>query len=270
MNVQLQPAALRAIYRRGEAAAPTATLAPGFLQANLAVLPACFADDFEAFLHANPMACPLLARGRRGDPILDELGAGIDVRCDLPRYRVFHNGVAVATMGDIAHLWRADLVAFAVGCSLSFEGDLMTGGVTLRCHAPGASCSAFDSSIPAVGKGPFGGNLVVTMRAVPAEQVDAAISISAAHPFAHGAPVHVGDPAEIGVDLSQPIDGIGLTDIRCGEVPVFWACGVTMERAIAAARPEIAITHAPAHMLITDLPARWAGPDNNIRKGERT
>lgn len=249
----MTPADWRARFRAGEIR-QTAALCPGFAQANLALIPEPWADAFEAFLRANPAACPLLARGEPGDPTLPGLGA-FDLRHDLPLYRLFTDGVAVERVPDIAAQWRDDLVAFAIGCSLTFEADLVAAGVSLRCHAPGASCSAFDTAIPNTPAGPFGGTLVVTMRAISEAQVPLAIAVTKAHPEAHGAPIHTGDPAAIGVDLSRPIDGLGLTDIRPGEVPVFWACGVTVERAIAAARLPFAITHAPGHMLITDLPA---------------
>lgn len=246
----------RMAARAGNLASPTGSMAPGVAQANLALVPAALADDFAAFLAANPAPFPLLARGRPGDPALPALGEGIDLRTDLPRYRVFRSGVPVADPVDIVAVWRDDLVPFAIGCSLSFEADLVARGVALRCHGPGLQCSAFDSVVPLVPVGPFGGQVVVSMRAVKEAQVELACSITKAHPDAHGAPLHVGDPAAIGVDLARPIDGIGLTDIQPGEVPVFWACGVSLERAIAHAAPDLAITHAPGHMLITDLPAR--------------
>lgn len=249
----MTPADWRARFRAGEVR-QTAALCPGHAQANMAFIPKAHADDFEAFLRANPAACPLLARGRPGDPTLPGLG-DFDLRHDLPLYRLFVDGAATERLPDIADQWRDDLVPFAIGCSLTFEADLVAAGVALRCHAPGVSCSAFDTSIPNTAAGPFGGTLVVTMRAIPAAQVPLAVAVTKAHPQAHGAPVHTGDPAAIGVDLSRPIDGLGLTDVLPGEVPVFWACGVTMERAIAAARLPFAITHAPGHMLITDRPA---------------
>jgi uncharacterized protein YcsI (UPF0317 family) len=247
--------ALRLEARAGRLTGPTGSLAPGLTQANLALIPAALAGDFAAFLRANPAAFPLLARGRAGEPTLPELGADIDLRTDLPRYRVFRHGVPAGDPVDISDLWRADLVPFAIGCSLSFEADLVAEGVALRCHGPGLQCSAFDSALPLVPVGPFGGRMVVTMRAVQAGQVARAAAITRAHPDAHGEPVHAGDPAAIGVDLSCPIDGIGLSDVRPGEVPVFWACGVSLERAIAQAAPDLAITHAPGHMLVTDRPA---------------
>lgn len=248
--------ALRLAARAGRLTGPTGAMAPGLVQANLAIVPQVLADPFEVFLRANPAAFPLLARGRAGDPSLPTLGAGIDVRRDLPRYRVFRDGLPVADPLDVTDLWRADLVPFAIGCSLTFEADMVAGGVALRCHAPGVTCSAFDTSLPMHPVAPFGGSLVVSMRAIRVEQVPLAEAITREHPMAHGAPVHTGEPRAIGVDLARPIDGIGLTDIQDGEVPVFWACGVSLERAIAHAAPDLAITHAPGHMLVTDLAAK--------------
>lgn len=255
------PRELRLAARSGVLNGPTGSMAPGFVQANLALIPLALADDFEAFLRANPAPFPLLARGQPGNPSLPRLGHDIDLRTDLPRYRVFRAGRAEATPTDITRLWRDDLVPFAIGCSLSFEADLVAGGVALRCHAPGKTCSAFDSDIPMTTTGPFGGNMVVTMRAVRSDQVDLAAALTRAHPDAHGAPVHTGDPAQIGVNLTKPVDGIGLTDILPGETPVFWACGVSLERAIAHAAPDFAITHAPGHMLVTDLLSTSTTPE---------
>lgn len=249
------PRALRHAARDGRLTSPTGSMAPRFMQANLALIPADLADSFHAFLSANPAPFPLLVRGRAGDPTLPDLGEDIDLRHDLPRYRVFRDGIASGDPTDIHDIWRDDLVPFAIGCSLSFEADLVAGGVALRCHGPGVTCSAFDSDVPLVPVGPFGGRMVVSMRAVPSGRVDIAYAITRAHPTAHGAPIHEGDPSAIGVDLARPIDGIGLTDLRPGETPVFWACGVSLERAIAHAAPDLAITHAPGHMLITDRPA---------------
>lgn len=248
----------RARFRAGETR-QTAALLPGHVQANIAILPAGFADDFEAFLRANPAACPILARGVAGDPTLPELGDAIDIRSDLPKYRVFRDGGPTEFVSDITDIWREDLVTFAIGCSLTFEADLVAAGVALRCYGPGVSCSAFDTAIANTPAGPFSGNLVVSMRAVRRDQLDRAVAVTAAHPDSHGAPVHAGDPAAIGVDLDKPIDGLGLSDVRPDEVPVFWACGVTMERAIASAGVPFAITHAPGHMLVTDRLAGSGG-----------
>lgn len=245
----------RLAARTGRSSGPTGSLAPGLTQANLALIPAALADDFETFLRVNPAPFPLLCRAGAGDAALPELGDDIDLRTDLPRYRVFRDGAPVAEPTDIRDLWRGDLVPFAIGCSLNFEAALIAHGVALRCHGPGRSCSAFDSTLPLAPAGPFGGRMVVSMRALRRDQVALAETVTRHRPAAHGAPVHVGDPAEIGVDPDRPIDGIGLTDIRPGEVAAFWACGVSLERAIAHGAPDLAITHAPGHMLITDRPA---------------
>ncbi|MCI5076900.1 DUF1445 domain-containing protein [Oricola sp.] len=246
----MTPAAWRAQFRAGDIR-QTSALCPGYVQANMAFVPEAVADDFETFLRRNSVACPLLSRGRRGDPALPDLG-DFDLRQDLPLYRLFEDGQPVDLQPDIVSVWRDDLVAFAIGCSLTFEADLVAAGVSLRCHAPGVSCSAFDTTIPNVAAGPFGGNLVVSMRSIPSSQVQLACDVTRAHPDSHGEPIHIGDPAAIGVDFAHPIDGLGLTDVEPGETPVFWACGVTMERAISSARLPFAITHAPGHMLITD------------------
>jgi len=248
----MNPSRLRMAYRRGENIAPTGALAPGHIQANLAIVPYQNADLFEAFLKANPRACPLLARGEVGEVGFPSLGRDIDVRTDLPLYRVLRHGVAQPGVPHIRDLWRDDLVAFAIGCSLSFESDLVAGGVALRSYGAGLMCSAFDSALPNTAVGPFAGNMVVSMRAVRAEHVSLAAELTRKHPDAHGAPIHVGDPAAIGVDLAAPIDGIGLTEVLPDETPMFWACGVTMERALRTAKLPLVITHAPAHMLITD------------------
>lgn len=251
----MTPKALRQAFRRGHRTTLTAGLAPHHMQANVAIVGKEHADAFEGFLRANPRACPLLARGEPGDPSLPSLGDDIDIRTDLPLYRVLRRGKPAGDLADIADLWCDDLVAFAIGCSLSFEADLVAGGVTLRCYGEHRSCSAFDTVLPNVQVGPFGGTMAVSMRAIRTDQVALATALTRDHPDAHGGPVHIGDPAEIGVDLDAPIDGIGMTDIGAGEVAMFWACGVTMERALRAAALPLALTHAPGHMLITDRAA---------------
>lgn len=255
------PSMIRRLARDKEFDRPTGSLAPGYTQANIVIVPAEVADAFEAYTRVNAQACPLVARGRPGDPALPTLGSDIDIRTDLPRYRVFRCGRPVAKPRDILDFWRDDLVTFALGCSLTFEADVVHAGVRLRSHAPGVTCSAFVSSIPTAPAGPFAGPLAVTMRAIRRDQVDLVRRITEAHPQAHGPPVHIGDPAAIGVDLDEPIDGIGLTDVREDEVAVFWACGVTPQLALERAKLLLAITHAPGHMLVTDVPAEALGWD---------
>lgn len=258
-NGETSPGELRRLARLGVMRDKTGSLAGGYQQANIAILPVRWADDFHAYVAANAAACPLLAIGMPGDPALPTLGSDIDIRLDLPRYRVIRDGEVSEDPYSVEDIWQDDLVTFALGCSLGFEALVVAAGAELRCHAPGQTCSAFVTTIPTVTVGPFGGPLVVTMRAVKREQADLVAAITAAHPETHGGPIHVGDPATIGVDLSRPIEGIGLTDIGDDEVAMFWPCGVTSQYALAQAALPLTITHFPGHMLVTD-----------IRTGERT
>lgn len=245
-------ASLRAEIRAGRHDRVTTGLAPGYLQANLVILPADWADEFAAFCAANPKACPLIGQGAPGDPALPELGADLDVRTDLPRYRVFRDGVEVAEETDITAHWRGDLVAFALGCSYSFEAALLDAGVPLRHHEQGKKVCTYLSGIDCVPAGRLHGKMVVSMRNFTAANAIRAIEITSRFPRVHGAPIHFGDPAAIGIaDIERPEFG-GSPDIRPGETPLFWACGVTPQSIVAAAKPPFAITHKAGHMLITD------------------
>jgi uncharacterized protein YcsI (UPF0317 family) len=238
--------------RRRELTGPTAHLAPGRVQANLAILPAGLADDFLRFCTRNPRPCPLVAVSEPGDPRLPALGADLDVRTDVPRYRVWRHGEIVEEPLDVTHVWRGDLVTFAIGCSFSFEEALMAAGIEVRHVACGTNVPMYRTNIDTVPAGPFAGPMVVSMRPMKAADAIRAIQITTRFPSVHGAPVHLGDPAEIGIaDLSRPDYGDPV-EIRKGELPVFWACGVTPQSVIVRARPEFCITHAPGHMLVTD------------------
>jgi uncharacterized protein YcsI (UPF0317 family) len=238
--------------RRRELTGPTAHLAPGRVQANLAILPAGLANDFLRFCTRNPRPCPLVAVSEPGDPRLPALGADLDVRTDVPRYRVWRHGEIVEEPLDVTHVWRGDLVTFAIGCSFSFEEALMAAGIEVRHVACGTNVPMYRTNIDTVPAGPFAGPMVVSMRPMKAADAIRAIQITTRFPSVHGAPVHLGDPAEIGIaDLSRPDYGDPV-EIRKGELPVFWACGVTPQSVIVRARPEFCITHAPGHMLVTD------------------
>jgi uncharacterized protein YcsI (UPF0317 family) len=238
--------------RRRELTGPTAHLAPGRVQANLAILPAGLAGDFLRFCTRNPRPCPLVAVSEPGDPRLPALGADLDVRTDVPRYRVWRHGEIVEEPLDVTHVWRDDLVTFAIGCSFSFEEALMAAGIEVRHVACGTNVPMYRTNIDTVPAGPFAGPMVVSMRPMKAADAIRAIQITTRFPSVHGAPVHLGDPAEIGIaDLSRPDYGDPV-EIRKGELPVFWACGVTPQSVIVRARPEFCITHAPGHMLVTD------------------
>jgi uncharacterized protein YcsI (UPF0317 family) len=216
------------------------------------ILPDAWAADFLRFCQANPRPCPLLACSpSAGDPTLPTLG-DIDLRSDLPSYRVFRDGRLMEEIPDITPLWRDDFVGFALGCSFSFEEALIEGGLDVRNLSEGVNVPMYRTSIPCQSAGPFAGTMVVSMRPFRAADAIRAIQICSRFPAVHGAPVHFGDPAEIGVaDLQRPDFGDAVT-IREGEVPVFWACGVTPQVALERAAPPIAITHSPGCMLVTD------------------
>lgn len=246
-------AQLRQDIRKGLHRGPTSGLAPGYVQCNIAILPRDWAGDFLRFCQANPRPCPVVAvAANPGDPCLPPLG-DIDIRSDVPRYRVFRDGELVEEPEDIRALWRDDLVTFALGCSFSFEEALLADGLEIRNISEGVNVPMYRTNIPCQPAGPFRGNMVVSMRPFPAAQAIRAIQICTRFPAVHGAPVHLGDPAEIGIDdLAQPDFGDAVS-LRPGELPVFWACGVTPQVALEQARPPLAITHSPGHMLVTDL-----------------
>ena len=245
--------AVRQRIRRGEITGHTSGLAPGCVQGNLVILPAELASDFLRFCQSNPKPCPLLAVSEPGDPALPTLGKDIDIRSDVPRYRVFRNGALEDEPKDIGHLWRDDLVSFVIGCSFSFEWALLEDGLRLRHQDQGVNVPMYRTSIPTVAAGRFRGPLVVSMRPYRPADAIRAIQITSRFPGVHGAPVHLGKPESIGIrDLAQP-DWGGAVEVHADELPVFWACGVTPQAVIAEARPEFCITHAPGSMLVTDL-----------------
>ena len=244
----------RLSIRAGVHTAPTAHLAPGCVQANLVVLPQAVASDFVAFADRNPKPCPVLEVIEQGtEAVLTAPGS--DLRTDMPRYRLFADGVHSDSATDATAWWRDDLVSVLLGCSFSFEAALLRAGLPVRHIEQGHNVPMYVTDRRCVPAGDFAGPLVVSMRPMPAERVEQARRITAAYPQAHGGPVHVGDPAALGItDLHSPDFGDPVT-VHDGEVPMFWACGVTPQMAIANAAPEIAITHEPGHMFITDLPA---------------
>jgi uncharacterized protein YcsI (UPF0317 family) len=245
--------AARAPIRRGEWVTHTSGLADDLVQGNLVILPEALAADFLSYCRRNPRPCPLLAVGRPGDPALPELGADIDVRTDLPRYRVWRRGELVGEPTDLNELWRDDLVAFVIGCSFSFEWALRAEGVPLRHVELGRNVAMYRTNVATVPAGPFHGPMVMSMRPLRAADAIRAVEITARFPAVHGAPLHLGDPALIGIaDLDTPDYGDAV-ELRADELPVFWACGVTPQAAIAVARPDFCITHAPGAMLVTDI-----------------
>ena len=243
----------RTMIRQGKWRKPTAGLAPGFVQANLVVLPRDLAYDFLLFAQRNPKPCPVIEVTDMGSPEPRLTAPGADLRMDIPKYRIYREGELAEEVTDLLDVWSADLVAFLLGCSFSFETALLRAGVPVRHIEENKNVPMFITSLSCVPAGVFSGPLVVTMRPIPAPLVPRAVQVSGRFPAVHGAPVHVGDPAAIGVrDLARPDFGDAVS-IRPGEIPVFWACGVTPQAVAMQAKPPLLISHAPGHMFVTDL-----------------
>lgn len=248
----LTPAQARQAFRGG-LRVPTSGFSPGFAQANVLALPRELAFDMLLFAQRNPKPCPVLGvlePGQVSSPLLP----GGDVRTDVPAYRVYRHGEMVADPDDAVEHWREDLVTFLLGCSFTFEAPLRAAGIPVRHMDLGVNVPMFRTSRRCEPAGALSGPLVVSMRPIPAHQVADAVRITSRYPGVHGAPVHVGDPAALGIaDLAEPDFGDAV-DVPDGWIPVFWACGVTPQAAVMESKPELAISHAPGHMLITDLP----------------
>jgi uncharacterized protein YcsI (UPF0317 family) len=244
--------AARLAIRRNQHAGPTSGLAPGFVQANLAILPQALAQGFLQFCQLNPKPCPLLGISAPGDPRIPALADDLDIRTDLPRYRVWRDGALVDEPSDVAKWWRDDLVTFAIGCSFSFEQALLEAGIELRHMTCDCTVPMYRTSVETAAAGPFHGPLVVSMRPMKPADAIRAIQITTRFPSVHGAPVHIGKPESIGIkDLARP-DWGDAVPVHDDELPVFWACGVTPQSVIMAARPDFCITHYPGAMLVTD------------------
>ncbi|HSB77470.1 MAG TPA: putative hydro-lyase [Candidatus Methylomirabilis sp.] len=249
----VHPQELRRQIRDGKWRKPTAGLAPGYVQTNLVVLPRDLAYDFLVFAQRNPKPCPIIEVTDVGSPEPRLSAPGADLRTDVPLYRIYRDGGLAGEVTDLLGVWTQDLVAFLLGCSFTFETALLQAGVPVRHIEEGKNVSMFISTVPCLPAGVFHGPLVVTMRPIPAPLVARAVQISGRYPGVHGAPVHIGDPAAIGIrDLGRPDFGDPVT-IRPGEIPVFWACGVTPQAVAMQVKPPLMITHAPGHMFITDL-----------------
>ncbi|MFD3441781.1 putative hydro-lyase [Streptomyces sp. NPDC058685] len=245
------PAEARTRFRSG-LSGPTAGMVPGHAQANLIAVPADWADDVREFCRHNPKPCPVLDETDAGS-WSTRLAPGADLRTDLPRYRVWEHGELVDEPTEVLEWWREDLVAFLIGCSFTFEWALSAAGVPLRHVEQGRNVPMYVTDRLCHPAGRLHGPMVVSMRPVPSRHLAAAVSASAAMPAVHGAPVHSGDPAELGIeDLNRPDFGDAVVP-EPGDIPVFWACGVTPQAAVMASRPPFAITHAPGRMFITDV-----------------
>lgn len=255
MATQYTPAQLRHAIRTGAHTINTSGLCQGFVQCNVAILPKAWADEFLQFCQLNPKPCPVVAMAAQpGDTHLVEVAPDFDIRTDVPKYRIWHHGELVEEVADISHIWRDDLVTFLLGCSFSFEEALIADGLDVRNISEGKNVPMYDTNIACREAGRFHGNTVVSMRPFTPKDAIRMIQICSRFPSVHGAPIHFGDPAAIGIkNINEPEYGDGVT-IKEGEVPVFTACGVTPQAAIMAAKPEFCITHSPGHMVVTDIP----------------
>ncbi len=251
--MQGNPKEIRTLIRHGQLSQPTAGLAPGYAQANLVVLPEELAFDFLLFCQRNPGPCPVLEVLEPGtyEPAMTARGA--DLRVDIPLYRVFRNGALVTEQRDVTGFWDDGQVCFLLGCSFTFEWALQRAGIPLRHIEEHRNVAMYATGIETEPAGIFSGPLVVSMRPIHESKVVRSIQVSSRFPRAHGAPLHIGDPASIGItDLTNPDYG-DYVEIREDEVPVFWACGVTPQAVALRSRPPLMITHAPGYMFITDV-----------------
>lgn len=244
---------VRAASRSGEWSNPTSGLALGYVQANLVVLPKQDAFDFLLFCLRNPQPCPLLSVIEAGEYEPKDIAPGADLRTDLPRYAVYQDGILTDKPTDLHAWWRDDMVSFLLGCSFTFEAVMLKSGLPVRHIEQGVNVPMYRTNRPNSKAGNFAGELVVSMRPLKPEAIEQAAVLSARMPLAHGAPVQIGSPEELGIaDLNKPDFGDPVK-IEPGEVPVFWACGVTPQAAIMAAKPKLALTHLPGHMFLTDM-----------------
>ena len=250
------PKAVRALIREGQITTPTTGMCDGYAQGNLVVLPKELAWDFLLFCQRNPKSCPLLEVADAGSRTFPVFGEGSDIARDIPKYRVYENGVMTGEYTDVSTFFddpSRELVSFLIGCSFSFESALLEAGVPVRQIEEGVNVPMYNTNIPCAPAGVFSGNMVVSMRPIPHALVPAAVAITAQMPRVHGMPIQIGYPEVIGIhDLTHPDYGDAVT-IRDGEVPVFWPCGVTPQAVVMHSKPLFVITHAPGHMFITDV-----------------
>ena len=249
----MTPAQMRAKFRSGELSIPTAGICPGYIQGNLVILGNEYASDFLQFMKQNPQPCPILEVFDQGTPISHKMAEGADITTDIPLYRVYRYGELVDELTDISKFWKADMTGFLIGCSLTFEARLIKAGIPLKHCEENKRVPMFNSNIECKPSRLFHGNFVVSMRPVKKDLVQKAVDITAPLTYAHGAPVHIGDPSAIGIkDVFNPDYGDPL-EIAPDEVPVFWACGVTPQNVAMQTKPDFMLTHSPGYMFISDI-----------------
>lgn len=249
--VYADPIAFRQACRNQQWTEQTSQIAPGYVQANLVIVPKAYAYDFLVYCQRNPKPCPVLEVLDVGNPISQYLAKGADIRTDLPQYCIYEKGQLVAEPYDLLGDWRDDFVSFLIGCSFSFENALTKVGINLPHLTHNTHPAVYQSLWKTTPAGPFYGPMAVSMRPIYQEQVKQAIAITARYYRNHGAPIHIGHAAEIIKDISQPEYG-GYYQIQPGQVPVFWACGVTPQLAALQAKLPLMITHKVARMFVSD------------------
>ena len=249
---EMKPNEVRQLIRQSKITGPTSGMCSGYAQANLVILPKDLAYDFLLFTQRNSKSCPILEVSDAGSKYLKYI-ADSDITRDIPKYRVYENGILTGEYTSIENIWRNDFVSFLIGCSFSFESELLDAGIPVRHIEENCNVPMFITNIDCEPAGIFNGKMVVSMRPIPQEQVIKSVMVTGAMPKVHGAPIHIGDPSVIGIsDISMPDFGDSV-EIKDGEVPVFWACGVTPQSVVMNVKPKIVITHSPGHMLITDI-----------------
>ncbi|MBM7551949.1 putative hydro-lyase [Thalassobacillus pellis] len=252
-SVNLMPYESRFMIRNQSWTEPTAGMSQGYIQGNLVILPKEMAFEFLLFCQRNPKSCPVLDVTEPGSPVPRMAAPEADLRTDVPKYRVFRNGELVDERKDIIDYWKEDMVGFLLGCSFTFEKALLENDITLRHIEEGKNVAMYRTDIDCVSAGRFQGPMVVSMRPIREEKVVRAVQVTSRFPSVHGAPVHIGNPETIGItNLEKPDFGDSVS-VKEGELPVFWACGVTPQAVAMKSKPELMLTHAPGHMFITDL-----------------
>lgn len=248
----MTPQEFREMVRKGNWQKPTSGVCAGYAQANLVIVPKILADDFRLFCKYNPKSCPVVEIIEEGNYLTKKVANNADVRSDFPQYNIFKNGILADKVNDISSYWQDDFVTFLLGCSFSFEEAMIKQSIPVRNIEEEKNVSMYHTNIACKSAGVCEGNMVVSMRPIHESLIQKTIDVTEKFPLAHGAPIHVGSPEEIGIkDLFKPDFGDKVS-IRSGEVPVFWACGVTPSQVIINAKPAVAITHTPGHMLVTD------------------
>lgn len=249
----MKPIEVRKLVREEKITGPTTGMCEGYVQANLVILPKKFASDFKVFALNNPKPCPVLEITEEGSPYTKVISKDANITTDIPKYRIYKNGQLVEESLNIKDYWQDDFISFLLGCSFTFESALINAGIEIRHITLGRNVPMYKTSIMCKESGVFKSPMVVSMRPISKEKVEQVVKITERYPNVHGAPIHIGNPNEIGIkDIHNPDYGDSV-EIKKGEIPVFWACGVTPQAAAEQAKPDIMITHAPGHMFIADI-----------------